>query len=1276
MDRRNPSLQLVGACRGTGNKSLHELDGEVRIVVDVADLVGRGVDPQNLHIWTRNDENEGWTALHSEYDTEEEQLSVWLSHFSELALGEGLNVGVGNTLPSTKPFSVDELTGGAAVSYAVDAPTGLGGMAPAVSLNYSSITSDDQYRANGSSKIKSKAGVAGYGWSVGGSNYIERVPGFNGDNGTVHSNDFLKLRFSMVLNGQAVDVVYQDHRWHTVPEQFWRIQWNNADFTGSNAPNLYDSPGWTITTGDGTVYEFGDNMTQARFNGWNGSFESQPMNATATILTGSNKRMAIRWYLRKVTDPLGNSMTYRYQHEKGAVSGQGCLNTTDNANRYWYTKFVRLHEILYSDVNTSAAVEDYRLRVSFVYDSNRTDTEPERAQCDATVYSAYRLKEIRSQAKVGSNWVDIKRVEVVHANSQSGHPRRMLLTQLRVKGSAGGELHRHIYSYRVDSANLIRLTNAANGLGGSVAYQYGSLDASCSTSGACPGGRDRRYYVHTRSVNDGQGNIFRSEYYYGTNTGSDKEWGAIDEEGRFLGFVRAVITAKNANGQIAKHEDICSYTAGDTIPCTAVNGAAVDRENPDPRRGRVRRRELYNAPGTTPLAVYTWDWRAYRLSNWKSTGSYEGTWNEDTPATETYANFDNKRLLPVAWIRLNSETVTINGAVNKTAYEYLPRHQGNFQYGNVSNTIEYANGVMQRKVHHEYKPNVSKYIVNLPYFEKVFRADNVCAREQRFVYTDGGNHLVAPASPLLKRTMIPLNGCHGGIPGVDDNNWLITTYKHDAYGNVTKELRFGGTASNYDNHWVDISYDSTFHLFPIKRETGGRLSSVKYSETASYYGVGGQSLSSGVWGAMKQVCGADGLCTTQQYDQFGRALLRKDNVSSAQTKWNYLKPGQNGATTYVVTESRAPHCEGNFTRTHYNGLGQAIAVQTAYEGWAGSGSCFFGSGQESHINTKYDASGNAIEQSVPKLVSAGSWKTMGAAFSAGKSVTVYDALARVTRSTAPHGQVTEHIYGNRTHKITAKGRSNESDKVLKWTSIDGLGNLREVRSYNGGTLYGKVVLTHDILGNLTSVKQDDNLGTTTMTYDFAGRKKSINDPDLGSWAYAYDHHNNLKSQTDACGNVVTLSYNHANQVTGKTISKGGCNNTAHNVTNVSYTYGSSGRSKGKLTNLSSQYIPASGGSERQHYKKALLYNADGLLQRETVTIDGAPQSYAASYYYDPYLRHTRTDYPDGQRVYEQNFNAMGLPTELRSNNFGSYNEMIDSASYDEAGRLKHFPTSS
>jgi YD repeat-containing protein len=78
-----------------------------------------------------------------------------------------------------------------------------------------------------------------------------------------------------------------------------------------------------------------------------------------------------------------------------------------------------------------------------------------------------------------------------------------------------------------------------------------------------------------------------------------------------------------------------------------------------------------------------------------------------------------------------------------------------------------------------------------------------------------------------------------------------------------------------------------------------------------------------------------------------------------------------------------------------------------------------------------------------------------------------------------------------------------------------------------------VTFTYDPLGNMLTATRG---ATMTLTYDKAGRKWTMADPDMGNWSYVYNALGSMTSQTDARARVTNLSYDALNRLTGKTYS--------------------------------------------------------------------------------------------------------------------------------------------
>jgi RHS repeat-associated protein len=217
------------------------------------------------------------------------------------------------TVPGT--FAVNS-AGAATYTIPIVAPPGTAGMAPALTLNYSSQVSD---------------GIVGFGWQLGGLSAIgrcPRTPAQDSTRGSVNydSND----RFC--LDGERLMLISGTYgaansEYRTENESFTKII---AYGTAGSGPSYFKA--WLRT---GQVIEFG-NTTDSRI-----------------LAVGTST--ARTWTENKVTDVKGNYLTVTY--------------TNDTTNGQYYPT-----EIDYTG-NAGASVSPYN-SVQFTYNTSRSDVTP------------------------------------------------------------------------------------------------------------------------------------------------------------------------------------------------------------------------------------------------------------------------------------------------------------------------------------------------------------------------------------------------------------------------------------------------------------------------------------------------------------------------------------------------------------------------------------------------------------------------------------------------------------------------------------------------------------------------------------------------------------------------------------------------------------------------------------------------------------------------------------------------------------------------------------
>ncbi len=1236
-------------------------DGRLQLVVDVSWLVALGFDPERLTLYTREHREQPWEEVpSSRYEAAHERFVAQTSHFSEYGLGLHNGV-VGELLPDVGAFGTELFTGAATVNYPIEVPAGAGGMAPALSLNYSTATVDSQRwenKQNQANGYRIQAGIAGLGWSLSAMNHIAFIDE-GSDRFSPHDN-----RYSLVLNGTST--TFLDGQ--TLSESFARIERNLQTVTARGRKVVHTGE-WTVTTRDGTRHLFGG----AAISPVTAAQDANQSVMLHNIGSYHTYRVVNKWYLRKSVDSHGNWVEYNY---RSFYRNTHCSTN----NRYrpgWYYHSIRPASIYWGGNEQTGA--GHKLRVLFGYEG-RSDTGIYRRTnpCTQSIYSNERLRTIRVEVHANGAWRPLREYELGYIYT-AGYYRHSWLNQIRQYGythrgnappiRTSTPLHTYSFDYTIGAIHSeVYLLNANNGWGGRVSYRYSApatwrceIDRRVN----CDPVAYRRQVVN-RYVYDGAyptANWVRTQYGYGEGLYRRYKNDPVE----FLGYPSAwaVTYKRNDYRNEAKVTEHRFYR----------NNGYRDRDdianNPDPRLGHTDLEKIWQ-PGTSGcpranqsrgrcLMAYTnYSYRALTGSgnNWNSTNSYS---------------------VRPRWVRQEQVVQWVDGAEKTQRFFYEPSKQNNQQFGNVTRVEEWAGGVQQRATETYYYPNRGAHLVNLPARVRVLDGAGRCVAEQRTTYDgNGGNYNRAPTKGNPSRQQRALTGCAGSSwIGDNDSGWQITLLSHDRYGNVTREMHFGTPVQS-----IETEYDASYHRFPVRRWSGG------HQETARYYGVNGLAVTDGRahWGQLAEWCGVNAVCTRTSYDSFGRPLRQWNGVAagaawnqspaSAAVHYGYYARGYGGSHTNFVVAWHAPRCYGNFVRSHYNGLGQLVQEQRPRQEWRTNiDGCNPGSyAPEVDVNYSYDALGNRIWRSVP-VATGGRAINRVANWGAGYSRTEYDVLGRVSRTHAPNGERHDYDYVGRAISVVNVGLGNDGKRLVKWTQTDALGNLRSVRSYNpngsGWQLAGQVTLTHDLLGNLTQVRHPNGIGSTTLHYDLGGRKTSMDDPDLGRWHYAHDRQGRLTRQTDARGKTTCLYYDGYGRLRGKHFrTNTSCPGSVSSY-DVRYTYdqhhGSANRSRGQLTQV---YYQRSGG-----YYKNLYYNSQGLLVREQVRIPG--QGLLNSWYgYDRYQRPTTLTYPDGEVVTTW-YNSMGLPAKLVSgasttlvNGTINVHAASDAVNYDEAGRLR------
>jgi len=180
-------------------------------------------------------------------------------------------------------------------------------------------------------------------------------------------------------------------------------------------------------------------------------------------------------------------------------------------------------------------------------------------------------------------------------------------------------------------------------------------------------------------------------------------------------------------------------------------------------------------------------------------------------------------------------------------------------------------------------------------------------------------------------------------------------------------------------------------------------------------------------------------------------------------------------------------------------------VRTATQGFAGV---------MVYVDHYYDALGRAERVSEP--YNSGSTRYW--------NQTAYDAVGRLDSVLAADGNDMTYDYDQTASACSIAGaaRQVEITNGLSQVQLELRNALGEVLSVYDNTC-GRVSYVYDAVGNITSVTGADAVVTTT-TYDLAGRKITLNDPDKGSWQYAYNPLGELTRQLDGKSQAIDFYY--------------------------------------------------------------------------------------------------------------------------------------------------------
>ncbi len=573
-------------------------------------------------------------------------------------------------------------------------------------------------------------------------------------------------------------------------------------------------------------------------------------------------------------------------------------------------------------------------------------------------------------------------------------------------------------------------------------------------------------------------------------------------------------------------------------------------------------------------------------------------------------------------VRLDGGGIIVDSHKKWTDYTYD-------SYGNALTEAYSPDAGTARKTYRGYTPNTTDWIVNRPDFERTYeglgsddRGSNLRS-EGRFYY-DSQAYQTAPIKGDL--TMVEVYE--------DSSTFNTTTYGYDTYGNKT-------SVTDPESNTTSYAFDSTYHTY-LDQITYPTVSAGTFIENYWW---------SSLLHTMTKQRDVNGQDTEYEYDVLGRltkAIRPGDSSTDPTVKYSYLDWGTSGLQRVKIeTKVASGPATYIWAEEYYDAVGRVMQVRQQGDGGndvVSATQLYAGRGHLSSAYTNWevvDTTGSGY------IVPPG-----GTLF----TFATYDVLGRVTSERGFDGDV-----------VTSSWVSPASGSVL-WeeTVTDALGHQKRYGTdYHGRlvkveefddsptpALYQTTTYTYDVTDNITEVvvdPVDEALPnpTATMTYDWLGRKLTMNDPDMGAWSYVYDDNGNLTSQTDAESQTIAFEYDALDRLTRR------CNpNWATTVLATNGYDDTTGGNKGKGRRTS---LTDESGSA------LWVYDARGRVTQKTKTISATP--YTTSYAYDNADRLSTVTVPGGE-VITQTYNNRSLASTLSSSVSGS---IVSSSTYNKIG---------
>lgn len=1288
---------------------IETFDKPARIAVDMSALAKEANERSGVFYLSYQDPDDPSTWIEATSTVSEDGIVMAdVDHFSNWNAGwrpEAWRM-------TWSPPVPDLFTGSMNYSYPIEVPAGRAGLQPSLALSYSSSG------VGGATNRGQTLGIVATGWSMTDLKVIRT--------GIKTASGEYPDEFRLVLNGKGGKMIAKTPNQDSpsVAEEFYiegmpDVRVMQYGYRHCDTPACTNSSYWVIETSDGTQYRMGY-TTNAR--------TLQRKKGPDPAASWSSDFITA-WHVDTVTDVNGNQVNYDYGNHEITRSVNPLYLEVKTFIKVPYNIYYNFDSRITS-LPASPTVsrlfdlgETYASRITFVYGINGGDDDKRLTAISlyhGSPLTYYKYYNINANTKAVTNptpacdnldgdnhWGRITHTRVVDSIQEFGRDQTQSGNVFKALPTTTFQYENLAHYESADCFQYKYLNGVKNGYGAEfeIAYTHDGRGEWDNTAKQMT--HTTSWVVQETQSRDGidddfaqsgvQDRWLKQAYSYGLRC-YDEKWTACRQPetdtdyGPIVGHASVTVTSYDYDGatELQKQEHYYHYDLN--------------------RLGKVYDQRV-----------------SYRDGGWVLANRTLTTYAADDLGAPT-------RFRPVIETKSYQYDSSGNALSNKTTYAYDVADQDTnniIQYGQVTEVQQFddaaASTPYQRsRTWYRVNTNANNWLITP--FQSANYDVNDAPVATRYFYDGNSNYIAEASKGQLTKTRVDFPTDSNCLGNNCPRKTIESATTYDAFGNVattTSYSDFGygtlvwgqnqlsGYTAPQNGQTTTIHYDTAFDLYPTSV-----VNALGHTTTFDVALFGTTPPAGSFWqpGKLVKATDSNGIEQIYEYDPFGR-LYETYESSSEQaanqpavrylyrdSSWNgpvYTNPA--GGSPFVIWEQVRPNGPSGLTDTeatitHFDGFGRPIQTRqrdVEVDTNAGTGVTLIE--QDILSTVAYGALGQATCQTVPYRTSQLSGNANGYdatnCTSKTHTLTSYDNLGRVERTTLPDGTYTHHLYNINSNQGTMLSHHNVIDANHRRSrqSTNVRGQLYSVTEFSGncGNYWGSLGYScdagetawaddattryaYDSWGNLATVTAA--VGTaleniTTMTYDYTGMKTEMVDPDMGSWSYAYNAAGNLVDQLDARGNRMCFYYDSLNRLETKAATAGSsCPASGPTSSSTSwlatYSYDVNGvwGANGMLNRI--DWKNAQGGPD--HFEQ-FRYDSEMRLVEHKRSIAGEPFT-METLAFDVLDRPLDVLYPNGSRAL-MTYDGEGAQTLQLAKPNGNLVGLVQSAEYNEMGQL-------